>query len=171
MNLGTTCGRLVKRLMDRHESIRSFEHDLQAGGGMAGRVDAGLRTVDVRKVVGSVGRAENLRGDFFYRRGRAVTARFHRVGQAMREGKPLPALELYKLTPAPQAEAPAPASEYYVVDGHHRVAMARKLGQDFLDAHVVAYRLAGTPAHADDPATPQTTGDETVTREEESDQG
>jgi ParB-like chromosome segregation protein Spo0J len=40
-------------------------------------------------------------------------------------------------------------SEYYVVDGHHRVAMARKLGQDFLDAHVVAYRLAGTAEPAD----------------------
>jgi hypothetical protein len=26
--------------------------------------------------------------------------------------------------------------------------MARKLGQDFLDAHVVAYRLAGTPEPA-----------------------
>jgi hypothetical protein len=108
---------------------------------MAGRADAGLRTVEVRKVVGSVGRAENLRSDFFYRRGRAMTARFHRVGQAMREGKPLPPLELYKLTRAPHAAAAAPASEYYVVDGHHRVAMARKLGQDFLDAHVVVYLL------------------------------
>jgi len=39
-------------------------------------------------------------------------------------------------------------TEYYVVDGHHRVAMAKKLGQDFLDAHVVEYRLnqAGPPA-------------------------
>jgi hypothetical protein len=71
-----------------------------------------------------------------------MTARFHRVGQAMRAGKTLPPLELYKLTRAPRAAAAAPASEYYVVDGHHRVAMARKLGQDFLDAHVVAYRLA-----------------------------
>ena len=35
-------------------------------------------------------------------------------------------------------------TEYYVVDGHHRVAMAKKLGQDFLDAHVVEYRLNQT---------------------------
>jgi hypothetical protein len=77
-----------------------------------------------------------------------MTARFHRVGQAMQEGKTLPPLELYKLTREPHAAAAAPVSEYYVVDGHHRVAMARKLGQDFLDAHVVAYRLAGTPEQA-----------------------
>lgn len=31
-------------------------------------------------------------------------------------------------------------TEYYVVDGHHRVAMAKKLGQDYLDAHVVEHR-------------------------------
>jgi hypothetical protein len=33
-------------------------------------------------------------------------------------------------------------TEYYVVDGHHRVAMAKKLGQDYLDAHVVEYRVS-----------------------------
>jgi ParB-like chromosome segregation protein Spo0J len=50
-------------------------------------------------------------------------------------------------------------SEYYVVDGHHRVAMARKLGQDFLDAHVVAYRLAGTAEPATAHAALQASGD------------
>ena len=30
-----------------------------------------------------------------------------------------------------------------MVDGHHRVAMAKKLGQDYLDAHVVEYRVKG----------------------------
>jgi hypothetical protein len=151
MSLGAICRRLIKRLLGRHAAIKSFERELHAGGGMAGRVDAGLRTVDVHKVVGSVGRAEALRSDFFYRRGRAMTARFHRVGQAMQEGKTLPPLELYKVTRAPHTASAAPVSEYYVVDGHHRVAMARKLGQNFLDAHVVAYRLSGTeePAGAD----------------------
>jgi hypothetical protein len=143
MNPGVIFERFIPRFLGRHAAIKSFERELQAGGGMAGRVDAGLRTVEVRKVVGSVGRAETLRSDFFYRRRPAITARFHRVGQAIREGKTLPPLELYKLTGAPPIAGMAPVSEYYVVDGHHRVAMARKLGQDFLDAHVVTYRLAG----------------------------
>jgi ParB-like chromosome segregation protein Spo0J len=59
----------------------------------------------------------------------------------MRHDQPLPAIEVYELrtplTPAPGSET---RSEYYVVDGHHRVAMAKKLGRDFLDAHVVLYR-------------------------------
>ena len=62
----------------------------------------------------------------------------------MREGKILPPLELYKLKPRRQVGAEERAvTEYYVVDGHHRVAMARKLGQDYLDAHVVEHRAAG----------------------------
>ena len=119
---------------------------MHTAGGIAGRIDAGTRTVDVRHVVGSVGRAATLRSDFFYKRGRAMTSRFHRVGAAMQQGKELPPVELYKVKRAAdtrEAAPPAP-SEYYVVDGHHRVAMARKLGQDFLDAHVVEYRVGSS---------------------------
>jgi hypothetical protein len=94
--------------------------------------------------VGSVGRADNLRSDFFYRTGKAVTARFLRIGRAMEQGKVLPPIEVYKarLQRHPGG-AGAPVTEYYVVDGHHRVAMAKKLGQAYLDAHVVEYRVAG----------------------------
>jgi hypothetical protein len=42
-------------------------------------------------------------------------------------------------------------TEYYVVDGHHRVAMAKKLGQDYLDAHVIEYRVAAKPAPSPQP--------------------
>jgi hypothetical protein len=135
---------LARHALRRHGAIKSFEQQVEARG-IAGRADAGVRTVDTRKIVGSVGRAQTLRSDFFYRRGRAITARYHRVGDAMQRGVELPPLELYKVREAPQAGSAPAASEYYVVDGHHRVAMARKLGQAFLDAHVVEYRLAGTP--------------------------
>jgi hypothetical protein len=148
---------IVARLFRRHGDIRSFEDDVERAGGMAGRVDGGTRTVDTRKVVGSVGRAHNLRSDFFYKKGKAVTARYVRVGEAMKAGKELPPLELIKVKrdqDAGTTSAPPP-SEYYVVDGHHRVAMARKLGQDFLDAHVVEVRVSGAESagHADDGVT------------------
>jgi hypothetical protein len=141
MNPGALCGRLVKRLRVRHAAIKSFEGEVRAGGGMAGRTDAGMRTVEVRNIVGSVGRAETLRGDFSYRRGPAITARHHRVGRAMRAGVALPPLELYRVVRAAH-DTSREGSEYYVLDGHHRVAMARRIGQEFLDAHVVEYRLA-----------------------------
>jgi hypothetical protein len=107
--------------------------------------------------VGSVGRAHNLRSDFFYRTGRAMTARFVGIGKAMEQGKVLPPIEVYKARlRRRRGEVEAPVTEYYVVDGHHRVAMARKLGQDYLDAHVVEYRVAGPPPAA--PAAPPASG-------------
>ena len=136
---------MARMLPRRHRDVKSFDRELEAAGGLAGRFDAGIKTVPAQKIVGSVGRARNLRSDFFYRTGQKMTDRFVRVGQAMQKGIPLPPLELYKVK-RQSPDAASPPSEYYVVDGHHRVAMARKLGQDFLDAHVVEYRVKGAPA-------------------------
>jgi hypothetical protein len=76
-----------------------------------------------------------------------MTGRFVRIGAAMQQGRTLPPVDLYKVKKAPSPGRESAASEYYVVDGHHRVAMARKLGQAFLDAHVVEYTV-GAPETA-----------------------
>ena len=129
--------------MRRHRHARSFRDDMASAGGPGNVVDRGYREVPVDKVVGSVGRWRNLRSDFFYRTGRAMTERFIRVGEAMRAGKTLPPLELYKVKPSAVEHPDSAATRYYVVDGHHRIAMARQLGVLAVDAHVVEYRLAG----------------------------
>jgi hypothetical protein len=139
--VATALMQLARRKARENRGIKSFEHELQAAGGLASRVDAGAQIVPVEKVVGSVSRWQNLRSDFFYRTGTAMTGRFERIGQAMRAGKPLPPIEVYKLKKPSETGHASPPTEYYVVDGHHRVAMARKLGQDFLDAHVIAYKV------------------------------
>ena len=118
----------------KHGDVRSFDHDVAEAGGVRGQVDRGFKEVPVEKIVGSVGRWQNLRSDFFYKSGK-ITGRFKRVGEAMEEGKSLPPLELYKV------KGPQQPSTYYVVDGNHRVAMAKKLGVDSLDAHVVEYKV------------------------------
>jgi hypothetical protein len=136
------------RRIGRHGPVKSFEQEMHvAGSNLLGRADRGVRTVETRKIVGSVGRAETLRSDFFYRRGRAMTDRFKRVGQALEQGVSLPPLELYKVTRQAGSQPATPASEYYVLDGHHRVAMARKLGQDYFDAHVVEYQVGSVAPH------------------------
>jgi len=66
----------------------------------------------------------------------------------MEEGKVLPPIEVYKARLRRQDEETGlqiEKTEYYVVDGHHRVAMAKKLGQDYLDAHVVEYKVQNEP--------------------------
>ena len=154
---------LLKRLLRRHGDVKSFDHEVQALGGSAGSRHIGLQVVPTAKVVGSVGLWRNLRSDFFYKQGQAMTERFVRIGSAMRQGKPLPPLELYKVKarrPGGKKNEPAEMTEYYVVDGHHRVAMARKLGQDFLDARIVEFQVGNTSETTLPP--PDHTGDSTA---------
>src|SRR6266542_1520765 len=124
---------ILRRPVRPHRPMRSFSAAVQEAGGISSGVDRGTLTVATDQIVGSVSRWQNLRSDFLYRTGQAMTRRFVRIGQAMIEGKALPPIDLYKLSGAAR-------SEYYVVDGHHRVAMARRLGQDFLDARVREFR-------------------------------
>jgi hypothetical protein len=141
-----------------HRDVKSFASEVETAG-VTGRVDAGVHTVPATKIVGSVGRSQNLRSDFFYKSGK-VTARFHSIGQAMQAGRLLPPVELYKARlRRRRGERETVVTEYYVVDGHHRVAMAKKLGQDYLDAHVVEYRLSqARPPAPDAPAAPESPG-------------
>jgi len=147
MGAGSIWQRVVRFFARPHGDVKSFEQEVEAAG-VAGRADGGMRIIPAAKIVGSVGRAQNLRSDFFYKTGKAITGRFVRIGQAMQAGTILPPIEVYKAKlPRKQAGEEKAVTEYYVVDGHHRVAMAKKLGQDYLDAHVVEYRVAA-------PATP-----------------
>lgn len=84
----------------------------------------GLREVAVKAIVGSVGRsAEQYRP--FGSRAWLRSSRFRRILAALRAGQVLPPVELYLL-----------AGEYYVLDGHHRVAAAAHLGVCDVDAVV-----------------------------------
>ena len=139
---------LRQHLTRPHRGVRSFDEALHQAGGMASRVDRGISEVPTEKIVGSVSRWQNLRSDFLYKTGKAMTQRFYRIGAAMQAGKALPPLELYKLRRRSSTPGGTPRSEYFVVDGHHRVAMARRLDQQFVDAHVVEYRPAEPPSEA-----------------------
>jgi Domain of unknown function (DUF4032)/ParB-like nuclease domain len=91
----------------------------------------GVIQVPVDEIVGSVGRARYFpRG---LRPGQGLTpSRVRRLVDALRRGQVLPAVLLYRL-----------GHEYYIVDGHHRVAAARIIGQQEVDAEVVAFLPEG----------------------------
>src|SRR5688500_17681812 len=128
MGLRSALGAIGRFLSQSHGPARSFEQEVE-GAGIVGRVEGGMKTIPAVKIVGSVGRAQNLRSDFFYRTGRAMTARFVSIGKAMEAGKVLPPIEVYKAKlRRAQDGREIERTEYYVVDGHHRVAMAKKLG-------------------------------------------
>jgi hypothetical protein len=128
-----------RRVFRPHRPLLSFQDALDEAGGTAGAVDRGIQSISVDAVVGSLSRWQSLRSDFLYRTGKSMTQRFYRVGNAMLAGKLMPPIDVYKLKFRSDRPGLPAQSEYYVLDGHHRVAMARRLGQAYLDAHVVEY--------------------------------
>jgi hypothetical protein len=108
-------------------TVRSFSDDAARAGPLAPRA-LGLRTLEVARIIGSVGRADELDASWRNCRRRADDQRFARIVRLMEEGTPLPPVALYKL-----------GYGYYVLDGHHRVAAARHLGQVEIEAEVTAF--------------------------------
>ncbi|MBC7222606.1 DUF4032 domain-containing protein [Candidatus Bipolaricaulota bacterium] len=86
----------------------------------------GLREVEVEKIAGSVDRYDDFTRAFLPLHGE--DARQKRIEEAMERGEVLPPVKLYKL-----------GEVYFVVDGHHRVAAARKTGAKYIDAEVVEF--------------------------------
>ncbi len=118
------------------QHARSFTDEQRRAGAVHQRM-ARTETVQTQQIVGSVSRAHELRRDFRpprNQRRRNDNERFERIVRAMKRGHELPLIELYRL-----------GDEYYVVDGHHRVAAALTVGQLAMDAHVVEFM---PPEHA-----------------------
>ncbi len=108
----------------------------------------GMRTVEVEKITGSVGRHRDFDSSFLPRK-LSMSDRWRRIDQAYHRGVELPAVSLYKIGDA-----------YFVRDGNHRVSVARYHGVATIDAEVVEFRghartdsaqpaarISGNPTH------------------------
>jgi len=106
--------------------FKEFDAVQRAHGALAAR-PLGVIQVPVDEIVGSVGRAHYFpRG---LKPGRGLTpSRVRRLVAALDHGEVLPPVLLYRL-----------GHEYFIADGHHRVAAARLAGQQDVDAEVVVY--------------------------------
>lgn len=110
--------------------LRCFHEDADRAGVLVHR-DLGIRTIEVARIVGSVDRCHELGPDFrppIRRRRRGDEERYLRVRHALDAEQLMPVIEVYKL-----------GFGYYVLDGHHRVAVAVRHGQLEIDAHVIEY--------------------------------
>jgi hypothetical protein len=108
--------------------VRSFADDAARAGPLAPR-SLGARTVEIARIIGSVGRPGELGTDFRpLKRFKQDDERYHRLVGAFQRGVGLPPVELYKL-----------GYGYYVLDGHHRVAVAKQVGQQWIDALVTEF--------------------------------
>ena len=91
---------------------------------IGGPIYRGLRTVRLDQIVGSVDRYRDFDRAFLPTQDH-TGSRWRRVNRAWYEDVNLPPVLLYKI-----------GEVYFVVDGNHRVSVAREQGQEFIDAEV-----------------------------------
>jgi uncharacterized ParB-like nuclease family protein len=118
---------LASILTGRATRLRSIEPQLRAAG-LEGRSFGGVREIPVDKIVGSVA-PDGKAADFdpgFLPVNRRMRERWTRIYLAMVEGDELPPIDVYKVD-----------GNYYVIDGHHRVSVARNLGRPMINARVI----------------------------------
>jgi uncharacterized ParB-like nuclease family protein len=109
------------------QRLRSMEPMLKAAG-PEGRAFGGVQEIPVDRIVGSLA-PEAKAGDFdpgFLPLNRRTRERWTRIYEAMVEGDELPPIDVYRVD-----------GNYYVIDGHHRVSVARNLGRATINARVI----------------------------------
>lgn len=114
--------RLRARLTGRSVQL---QHYSAIGRKSGKRATAGVKTIALDQIIGTEGRSQDFDNQFWpiteHTRGRWVN-----IAMAMGTGKPLPPVQLIKS-----------ANGYVVRDGHHRISVARALGQEVIEAEVV----------------------------------
>jgi hypothetical protein len=98
---------------------------LEAPAGSASSPRDGVRPVPLAQIRGSVNRVNDFDCDFFPL-DESLRNRWVRVASMMLLGTPLPPVELVQT-----------GEGYYVVDGHHRISVARMLGYAAIDAVIL----------------------------------
>ena len=93
--------------------------------GVRGQVYRGLQTVPVDKVIGSVGRYRDFDRAFMPTQD-GTADRWCSIARAHYDAVNLPPVKLYRVGDA-----------YFVLDGNHRVSVAREHAIEFLDAEVI----------------------------------
>jgi uncharacterized ParB-like nuclease family protein len=117
-------------LTGRARRLQSLE-PLLAAAGTEGRSFGGVQEIPLDRVVGSAA-PESRKMDFdpaFLPVNRRLRDRWTRIYLAMVEGDELPPIDVYKV-----------GDYYYVIDGHHRVSVARNLGRETINARVIEVR-------------------------------
>jgi hypothetical protein len=110
---------------DDVSAMLPFEEVVAALGRRSQR-DLGIRLIALDSIVGTVDRR---RGEFdrsFRPADPGVRGRWERIAAARRSGETMPPIDVFRL-----------GELHFVQDGHHRVSVARALGDTEIEAHVI----------------------------------
>lgn len=95
---------------------------------LSGQVYRGIQTVPLERIVGSVDRYRDFDRAFLPIQSHTVH-RWRSISRAFYDDVGLPPVKLYQVGDA-----------YFVLDGNHRVSVARDRGQEFIEAEVIEAR-------------------------------
>lgn len=102
-------------------------------------VKQGVREIPLDAIVGSVGRYQDFTRTFWPKHD-SDEERWVRVKKAVDEMVGMPPIDVYKV-----------GDVYFVIDGNHRVSIARQLGSDSITARVTEVKLRVPLSPDDDP--------------------
>jgi hypothetical protein len=125
-----TLSRLGRRLRGQPgdvDLILPFDEVVEALGRVSEH-SAGLHSITLDSIVGTVGRNRDFDREFRPVSGRTRT-RWERIATAQRKGQDMPPISVYRI-----------GDMHFVKDGHHRVSVARALGHTHIDAYVTEVR-------------------------------
>jgi uncharacterized ParB-like nuclease family protein len=105
--------------------LLSFE-DVRTGLHLGQKIDRGLQEIPLERIRGSVGRYDDFTSAFLPRK-EHMRKRWARVDAAMQAGK-TPPIDVYQV-----------GESYFVLDGNHRVSVARQRGLETIEAYVVEF--------------------------------
>lgn len=117
----------------------SYDQEARRAG-VTSRIPLGVGPIRVRRIVGSAGKADSVGLDFLPVNRGSAGGNYRSILRKMKAGEDLPPITVYELH-----------NRYYVIDGHTRVAAAKALGIEFIDADVTE-------------ALPRKEGDENLTQ-------
>jgi hypothetical protein len=107
-------------------SPEEIERTVPASGAMY----RGRRTLEVSRIVGSMGKHEQFDMDLMPL-SKASPEKWKRIDRAFRLGQELPPVSLLEL-----------GGTYFVIDGNYRVSVARFHGVEWIDAEVTSTKLS-----------------------------
>jgi len=110
-------------LSGQRNNLLSYD-DIKEKLKIGGPIYRGVKTVLVEQIAGSLNRYHEFDRAFLPKEDQLAN-RWQKVDRAFYEDVHLPPVVLYKV-----------GEVYFVVDGHHRVSVAREQGQEFIEAEV-----------------------------------
>jgi hypothetical protein len=125
-------GQFLARLFHRSDQLLQLDEVVRSDA-IEGSAYAGTQTVDIEQIRGTESRADDFDKEFNPIKG-SIRERWQAIARAFLIGEELPPVDLIQV-----------GDIYFVRDGHHRVSVARSMGQRYIEAEITMMRIGKFP--------------------------